>query len=123
MTIIDFLFAESILNMHEDVRAKPSSWSIVGWLPLAVIDEELSTRPTKDYHRDSGPARDMRIHHECWRRFVSRSWITETKYVRLSCTEVVKQECLDIIWEPFSEIRCILYVFSIYTMLSIINHI
>ena len=42
-------FIESLLNIHENVRAKPSSWVVVAWLP--VIDEENSNRPTQ------GPSR------------------------------------------------------------------
>jgi hypothetical protein len=36
-----FFIAESLLNVHEDVRAQTSSWIVVGWLP--VLDEEKTT--------------------------------------------------------------------------------
>lgn len=65
------------MNIHEDIRAKPSSWSVVAWLP--VINEDLSTRPAKGYH--SSAARNMRIHHACWRHFLAR-WIKESKHAR-----------------------------------------
>jgi hypothetical protein len=71
------LCVESIMNIHEDIRAKPSSWSVVAWLP--VINEDLSTRPEKGYH--SCAARNMRIHHACWRHFLAR-WIKESKHAR-----------------------------------------
>ena len=32
--------SESLLNIKEDIRAKPSSWYAVGWMP--IIDEEPS---------------------------------------------------------------------------------
>ena len=57
-----------MLNIHEDVRAQPSSWVVVAWLP--VLDEEKTLRPGKGYQSD--PARNLRIYHECWRLFLSR---------------------------------------------------
>ncbi len=47
---------ECLLNIHEDVRAKPSSWTVVGWMP--VLDEEKSDSPTQGY--ESNSARNMR---------------------------------------------------------------
>ena len=58
--------SESLLNIKEDIRAKPSSWYAVGWMP--IIDEEKSHRPGQGYDSDS--ARNMRVYHECWRHFL-----------------------------------------------------
>ena len=58
--------SESLLNIKEDIRAKPSSWYAVGWMP--IIDEEKSHRPGKGYDSDS--ARNVRVYHECWRHFL-----------------------------------------------------
>ena len=57
-----------MLNVHEDVRAKPSSWVVVAWLP--VLDEEKSFRPGQGYEGDA--ARNLRIYHECWRLFLAK---------------------------------------------------
>ena len=59
-------FPESLLNIKEDVRAKPSSWYAVGWMP--IIDEVKSRRPGQGYDGDA--ARNLRVHHECWRHFL-----------------------------------------------------
>ena len=59
-------FPESLLNVKEDVRAKPSSWYAVGWMP--IIDEVKSRRPGQGYDGDA--ARNLRVHHECWRHFL-----------------------------------------------------
>ena len=40
-----------MLNIHEDVQAKPSSWVIVAWLP--ILDEEKSLRPGQGYEGDA----------------------------------------------------------------------
>ena len=58
--------SESLLNIKEDIRAKPSSWYAVGWMP--IIDEEKSHRPGQGYDSDS--ARNVRVYHECWRHFL-----------------------------------------------------
>jgi hypothetical protein len=42
---------DSLLNIYEDVRAMPSSWSVVGW--LSVIDKEKSMRPDQGYESNS----------------------------------------------------------------------
>ena len=68
-------FTESLLNIHEDVRAKPSSWVAVGWLP--VIDEENSNRPTQGC--ESNAARNVRLYHQCWNRFLSL-WPEQTEH-------------------------------------------
>ncbi len=52
-----------MLNIHEDVRAQPSSWVVVGWLP--ALDEDKTLRPGRGYEGDS--ARNLRIYRECWR--------------------------------------------------------
>ena len=63
-----FLFLESLFNIMEDFRAQPSSWYPVAWLP--IIDESISLRPGQGY--DSDAARNMRVHHECWRHFLQK---------------------------------------------------
>ena len=70
--------AESLLNIKEDHRAKPSSWYAVGWMP--IIDEDKSKRKDKGY--DSNGARNVRIYHECWRHFLSRFY-TDAKESRV----------------------------------------
>ena len=52
----------------EDFRAMPTSWYPVAWLP--IIDESISLRPGQGY--DSDAARNMRVHHECWRHFLQK---------------------------------------------------
>ncbi len=59
-------FLKSLLNIKEDLRAKPSGWYNVGWMP--IIDEEKSCRPGQGY--DSDAARNVRVHQECWRNFL-----------------------------------------------------
>jgi hypothetical protein len=59
-------FSESLLNIKEDLRAKPSGWYNVGWMP--IIDEEKSCRPGQGYDCDA--ARNVRVHQECWRKFL-----------------------------------------------------
>ncbi len=66
-------FSESLLNIKEDLRAKPSSWYNVSWMP--IIDEEKNFRPGQGY--DSDAARNVRIHQECWRNFL-RPFILNT---------------------------------------------
>ncbi len=65
----NFFVSESLMNIHEDMRAKPSSWTVLGWLP--IIDEEKSLRPTQGYQCDS--ARNVRLHHQCWNLFL-QTW-------------------------------------------------
>ena len=67
-----------MLNIHEDVRAQPSSWVVVGWLP--VLDEDKSLRPGQGYEGDA--ARNLRIYHECWRLFLAK-YNEGAKYNRL----------------------------------------
>jgi hypothetical protein len=55
------------LNIHEDERMKPENWIPLGWLP--IIDASKSRRPTQGY--DCSPARNCRLFHECWKRFLS----------------------------------------------------
>ena len=50
----------------EDLRAKPSAWYNVGWMP--IIDEEKSCRRGQGF--DSDAARNVRVHQECWRKFL-----------------------------------------------------
>ena len=59
-------FSESLLNIKEDFRSKPTSWYAVGWMP--IIDEDKSHRPGQGYDSDS--ARNLRVHHECLRHFL-----------------------------------------------------
>ncbi len=59
-------FSESLLNIKEDLRATPSSWYAVGWMP--IIDEEKSCRPGQGYGSDA--AKTVRVHQECWRIFL-----------------------------------------------------
>ncbi len=57
-----FFFSESLLNIKEDLRAKPSGWYNVGWMP--IIDQEKICRSGQGY--DSDAARNVRVHQECW---------------------------------------------------------
>jgi hypothetical protein len=55
------------LNINEDERMKSENWIPLGWLP--IIDASKSLRPTQGY--DGSPARNCRLFHECWKRFLS----------------------------------------------------
>ena len=70
--------SDSLLNIHEDVRSKPCSWTVIAWLP--VIDEEKSTRPTQGY--DSDAARNVRLFHACW-NLLLKTWPEDTKIPRV----------------------------------------
>ncbi len=61
--------SECLLNIHEDMRAKPSSWTVVGWMP--ILDEDKSSRPSQGYYSDS--ARNVLLHHQCWNLFL-QTW-------------------------------------------------
>jgi hypothetical protein len=67
-----------LLNIHEDVRSKPCSWTAIAWLP--VIDEEKSTRPTQGY--DSDGARNVRLFHACW-NLLLKTWPEDTENTRV----------------------------------------
>ncbi len=45
--LLIFVFSESLLNIMEDYRAKPSSWYSFGWMP--IVDEDKSLRPGSGY--------------------------------------------------------------------------
>jgi hypothetical protein len=51
------------------MRAKPSSWTVVGWMP--ILAKENSSRSSQGYHSDS--ARNGRLHHQCWNLFL-QTW-------------------------------------------------
>ena len=55
------------LNIHEDERMKPENWIPLAWLP--IINADKSRRPTQGY--EGSPARNCRLFHECWKRFLS----------------------------------------------------
>ncbi len=74
----NLIISEALLNIHEDVRAKPFSWIVVAWMP--VIDEEKSRRHRQDY--ESNAARNTRLYQKCWRRFLGK-WPEFTKHARL----------------------------------------
>ena len=61
-----FFFSESLFNIMENLRAKPSAWYNVGWMP--IVDEETNCHPGQDF--DSDAARNVRVHQECWRNFL-----------------------------------------------------
>jgi hypothetical protein len=65
--------------MHEDMRAKPASWTVVGWMP--VLDEEKSDRPSTQGY-ECNAARNMRLHHQCWTRFLSL-WPDHSEHARV----------------------------------------
>ncbi len=65
------LFRES--NIKKNLRAKPSSWYIVGW--MKIIDDGKSCRPGQGYDRNA--ARNVRVHQECWRKIL-RPFIQNT---------------------------------------------
>ena len=73
-TYLTYLCPESLFNIKEDFRAQPTSWYDVGWMP--IVDESKSLRPGQGYDCDA--ARNMRIHHECWRQFL-RVFVETTK--------------------------------------------
>ncbi len=66
------------MNIHEDVRSKPCSWTVIAW--LLVIDEEKSTRPTKGYDRDA--ARNVRLFHAFW-NLLLKTWPEGTENTRV----------------------------------------
>ena len=55
----------SIPGTHEDERMKPENWIPLAWLPIINADK----RPTQGY--EGSPARNCRLFHECWKRFLS----------------------------------------------------
>ena len=58
------------LNIHEDERMKPENWIPLAWLPIINADKSRrSRRPTQGY--EGSPARNCRLFHECWKRFLS----------------------------------------------------
>ena len=63
------------LNVHEDEGMKPENWIPLGWLP--IIDVTKSLCPGQGY--EGGPARNIRLSHECWKRFLS-NWSTFSKH-------------------------------------------
>ncbi len=70
-----FFFLGTLPNRNEDLRAKPSTWNNVGWMP--IIDEGKCCRPGQGY--DSDAARNVRVHQECWRNFL-RPFIQNTNF-------------------------------------------
>jgi hypothetical protein len=66
------------LNIHEDVRAKPCSWTVVAWLP--VLDDEKSMRPTQGHNGDA--ARNLRLFHACW-NLLLKTWPEDTEHARI----------------------------------------
>jgi hypothetical protein len=59
-----FLPAVSLLNIHEDVRCKPSAWVPVGWIPK--YDPKLALgRPTKGMTGHA--SRKVDLFHQCFR--------------------------------------------------------
>ena len=68
----------SLLNVHDDKRLKSENWIPLGWLP--IIDESRTLRPGKGYQ--SGPARNTRLFHECWKAFLS-NWETFMEHRRI----------------------------------------
>ena len=112
------LCVESIMNIHEDIRAKPSSWSVVAWLP--VINEDLSTSPAKGYHivlpeicEFTMLAGDI---------FLQDGSKNPNTHGTL-CMEMVKQDCLDIMLEPLLETsRCILLCLHIIYYLTYLTY-
>ncbi len=91
---VKFNFSEallSLLDIHEDLRAKPSSWIVLAWMP--IIDEEKGRRPSQGY--ESNAARNTRLYHEFWRQFLVNGLKSPNTLVS-SCLVMVRQEFLDI---------------------------
>ena len=63
-----FVFAVSLLNLHEEVRAKPSAWVPVGWMPN--YDPALS-KGRADHSLDSNSVRQLEIFHACYRALLN----------------------------------------------------
>ena len=58
--------AVSLLNLHEDVRCKPSAWVPVGWIPK--YDRKLAEAAGRpDYGMDSHASRKVDLFHQCFR--------------------------------------------------------
>ena len=83
--------AVSLLNLHEDVRCKPSAWVPVGWIPK--YDRKLAEAAgRKDSGMDGHASRKVDLFHQCF---------------RLLLEELVGQEGLmDIAWGDGITRRC-----------------
>ena len=59
--------AVSLLNLHEDVRCKPSAWVPVDWIPK--YDRKLAEAAgrTRDNGMDSHASRQVDLFHQCFR--------------------------------------------------------
>jgi hypothetical protein len=57
---------------------RPENWIPLGWMP--ILDNERARRPTQGYQ--SCPARNCRLFHECWKRFLS-NWDMFSKQLRV----------------------------------------
>ena len=58
--------AVSLLNLHEDVRCKPSAWVPVGWIPK--YDRKLAEAAGRtDYGMDGHASRKVNLFHQCFR--------------------------------------------------------
>ncbi len=103
--VMVYFFLETLFNINEDLRAKPSSRYNVGWMP--IIDEGESCGPGQGY--DSDAARNVRVHQECWIIFL-RPFIQNTiaPLFDPKLPEMMKIDCTD----PFFVFR---FLQSIYT--------
>ena len=70
------LFAEILLNIHEDMRR--NHWTPVAFMP--IYDQEKSNRPTQGHKCD--PVRAMRVYHDCCRHILG-TWKDKTHNIRV----------------------------------------
>jgi hypothetical protein len=77
--IFNFLFAVTLLNIHDDERQKPENWIPVGWLPIFDDKKTKGLRPGRGY--ECNAARKYRLYHECWKAFLG-DWVEKTGRTR-----------------------------------------
>ena len=70
------LFADILLNIHEDMRR--NHWIPVAFMP--IYDPEKSNRPTQGHKCD--PVRAMRVYHDCCRHILG-TWKDKTHNIRV----------------------------------------
>ena len=81
------------LNIHEDKRMKPENWIPLGWLP--IINAEKSRRPKQGY--EGSAARNCRLFHECWKRFLSNWNMFSTVHRIVIYADVIARETMHFI--------------------------
>jgi hypothetical protein len=61
-------FSASSLNVHENLREKPSTWIPVAYFPNY---DDSKSKLTKKRGAESIPARRIRLYQDCWRVFLA----------------------------------------------------